>query len=95
MYVEDIRELFYYVFQWFNCNYAFKEIPKDVKLLDVNFPLPGTIDIFTDRLLIIDWKTIIGILITSSEIADIFVNYFDSIWRIAHKWLYEIALSNV
>lgn len=63
----------------------FKEIPKDVKLRHVNFPLPGTIDIFVDKLLIIDWKTITGILITSSEIADIFVDYFDSIWKIAQR----------
>lgn len=63
----------------------FKEIPKDVKLRHVNFPLPGTIDIFADKLLIIDWKTITGILITSSEIADIFIDYFDSIWKIAQK----------
>ncbi|HKR74779.1 MAG TPA: helix-turn-helix domain-containing protein, partial [Candidatus Nitrosocosmicus sp.] len=38
----------------------FKEIPKDVKLRHVNFPLPGTIDIFADKLLIVDWKTITG-----------------------------------
>ncbi len=63
----------------------FKEIPKDVNLRHVNFPLPGTIDIFTDKLLIIDWKTITGILITSSEIAGIFVDYFDSLWKIAQK----------
>ncbi|MDF0682400.1 MAG: helix-turn-helix domain-containing protein [Candidatus Nitrosocosmicus sp.] len=63
----------------------FKEIPKDVKLRHVNYPLPGTIDIFTDKLLIIDWKTITGILITSSEIVSIFVDYFDSIWKIAHR----------
>ena len=63
----------------------FKEIPKDVKLRHVNFPLPGTIDIFADKLLIIDWKTITGILITSSEIVGIFVDYFDSIWKIAQR----------
>jgi sugar-specific transcriptional regulator TrmB len=63
----------------------FKEIPKDVKLRHVNFPLPGTIDIFADKLLIIDWKTITGILITSSEIAGIFVDYFDNIWKIAQR----------
>jgi sugar-specific transcriptional regulator TrmB len=63
----------------------FKEIPKDVKLRHVSFPLPGTIDIFADKLLIIDWKTITGILITSSEIAGIFVDYFDSIWKIAQR----------
>ena len=63
----------------------FKEIPKDVKLRHVNFPLPGTIDIFADKLLINDWKTITGILITSSEIVGIFVDYFDSIWKIAQR----------
>ena len=34
----------------------FKEIPKDVKLRHVNFPLPGTIDILMNKLLIVDWK---------------------------------------
>ncbi len=63
----------------------FKEIPKDVKLRHVDFPLPGTIDIFMNELLIVDWKTIIGILITSSEIAGIFVDYFDNIWKITRK----------
>lgn len=63
----------------------FKEIPKDVKLRYVNFPLPGTIDIFADKLLIIDWKTITGILITSSEIVGIFIDYFDNIWKISHR----------
>lgn len=63
----------------------YKEIPRDVKLRYVNFPLPGTIDMLMDKLLIVDWKTITGILITSSEITGIFINYFDSIWKIAHK----------
>jgi len=63
----------------------FKEIPKDVKLRHVDFPLPGTIDIFMNKLLIVDWKTTTGILITSSEIAGIFVDYFDNIWKIAQK----------
>ena len=63
----------------------FKEIPKDVKLRYVDFPLPGTIDMLMNKLLIVDWKTITGILITSSEIASIFINYFDSISRIAKR----------
>ena len=63
----------------------FKEIPKDVKLRHVNFPLPGTIDILMNKLLIVDWKTITGILIASNEIVSIFVNYFDSIWKIAQR----------
>lgn len=63
----------------------FKEIPKDVKLRHVDFPLPGTIDIFVNKLLIVDWKTTTGILITSSEITGIFAEYFDSIWKIAQR----------
>lgn len=63
----------------------FQEIPKDVKLRHVDFPLPGTIDIFMYKILIVDWKTTTGILISSSEITGIFVDYFDSIWKIAHK----------
>ena len=63
----------------------FKEIPKDVKLRHVDFPLPGTIDIFVNKLLIVDWKTTTGILISSSEITGIFAEYFDGIWEIAHK----------
>jgi sugar-specific transcriptional regulator TrmB len=63
----------------------FKEIPKDVKLRHVDFPLPGTIDIFVDKLLIVDWSTITGILITSVEITNIFIEYFDNIWKIAQE----------
>jgi sugar-specific transcriptional regulator TrmB len=63
----------------------FKEIPKDVKLRHVDFPLPGTMDIFVNKLLIVDWKTTTGILITSSEITGIFAEYFDSIWKISQR----------
>ncbi len=63
----------------------FKEIPKDVNLQFVNFPLPGTIDIFRDKVLIIDWKSITGILITSKEISLQFERYFDSVWDIARS----------
>ncbi len=63
----------------------FKEIPKDVKLRHVDFPLPGTIDIFADKLPIVDWSTITGILITSVEITNIFIEYFDNIWKIAKE----------
>lgn len=63
----------------------YKEIPKDIKLRYVGYPLPGTIDIFTDKLLIVDWSTTTGILITSSEITSIFIDYFDNIWKIAQE----------
>ena len=56
-----------------------------VKLRFVYFPLPGTMDMFKDRLLIISWSAKIGILISSREIADQFKEYFDSVWNIAER----------
>ena len=62
----------------------FEEVPKDFNLRFVNFPLPGTMDILRDKLLIISWNNIAtGILIISEEIAEHFKNYFDRIWEIA------------
>jgi HTH-type transcriptional regulator, sugar sensing transcriptional regulator len=64
----------------------FREIPKDVNMKFVNFPLPGTMDILRDKLLIISWNnTATGILIISEEIAEHFKSYFDKIWDIAEK----------
>jgi hypothetical protein len=63
----------------------FKQIPKDVKLQYIDFPLPGTTDIFKNKLLTVDWKTTTRTLTTSSEIASIFIGYFDSIWKIAQE----------
>jgi HTH-type transcriptional regulator, sugar sensing transcriptional regulator len=62
-----------------------KEIPKDVDIRFVQFPLPGTIDIFKDKILIVDWKSITGILISSKEIASYFEKYFDSAWSLSER----------
>jgi HTH-type transcriptional regulator, sugar sensing transcriptional regulator len=61
----------------------YAEIAKGVKMKFVNFPLPATMDIFKDKLLIISWENVTGILISSKEIAGHFRNYFDSIWKLA------------
>jgi predicted transcriptional regulator len=63
----------------------YAEISKGVKMKFVDFPLPATMDIFKDILLIISWESMIGILISSREIAGHFRNYFDSIWKLATK----------
>ena len=65
----------------------YKQITSElgVKLRFVHFPLPGTIDIFKDRLLIISWSSKTGILISSREIADHFKEYFDSVWNVAER----------
>ena len=63
----------------------FKEIPKDVNMRFVQFPLPGTIDIFKDKILIVDWKSVIAILISSKEISMHFEIYFDSVWNLSQR----------
>ena len=57
----------------------YKEVPKDVNLKFVNFPLPGTMDTFQNKIPIIESENTIGILMHSEEMANHFKNYFDSI----------------
>jgi len=63
----------------------YAEIPRGVKMKFVDFPLPATMDICKDKLLIISWENVTGILISSKEIAERFLNYFDSIWKLATR----------
>ncbi|MBI2507355.1 hypothetical protein HYV89_00190 [Candidatus Woesearchaeota archaeon] len=52
------------------------------KMKYVNFPFPGTIDIYNDKILFISWKPVpTGILITSEDITQKFKDYFYSIWN--------------
>jgi hypothetical protein len=69
----------------------YKEIPKDVNMRFVQFPLPGTIDIFNDKILIADWKSIIGFLMSCKEIALHFERYFDSVWKISQRYQPDTA----
>ncbi len=61
----------------------YKDYPKDARMRFVSFPLPGTMDVFQDKLLIVSWEAMTGILVTSKEISDHFSRYFDSVWEIA------------
>ncbi len=61
----------------------YKSYPKDAKMRFVSFPLPVTMDVFQDKLLIVSWEAMSGILVTSKEISDHFSRYFDSVWEIA------------
>jgi sugar-specific transcriptional regulator TrmB len=63
----------------------YAEISKGVKMKFVDFPLPATMDICKDKLLIISWENVTGILISSKEIAERFLNYFNSIWKLATR----------
>ena len=56
---------------------------KNVNMRFVSFPLPGTMDIFGDKMLVIAWESTTGILISSKEITDHFKQYFDSVWQMA------------
>ncbi|MEO9364456.1 MAG: helix-turn-helix domain-containing protein [Nitrososphaera sp.] len=61
----------------------YREIAGTVDMRFVPFPLPGTMDVFQDKLLTVSWESEIGILVTSKEIADHFARYFDSVWQVA------------
>ena len=52
------------------------------KMKYVDFPIPGTIDIYKNKVLFISWKPVpTGILISSDDITNKFKGYFYSIWK--------------
>jgi len=51
-----------------------------------NVPIPGNIDIFKDKVLIVTWKnTIFSVLIHSQSLADTMRKYFEDIWKVSKK----------
>ncbi len=59
-----------------------KKSPLPMNTRFVEFPLPGTVDICNDKVLLTTWrKKPLGILIQSQEIADNFTEYFNNVWR--------------
>lgn len=64
----------------------FHKTPKFIELKFVNFPLPSTIDIFGNKILLTTWSNSPFVcLIESKEIAENFRKYFDIIWKISKK----------
>ena len=63
----------------------YEKLPKDINMRFVPFPLPATMDTLRDRLIVISWANMTGILISSKEIADHFSDYFDSMWKMARR----------
>jgi len=71
--------------KWVKSEYA-KKTSSFIDARYVDFPLPGTIDIYKDTVLQVSWgKKPIGILMQSQEIADNYRNYFNEVWKIARK----------
>lgn len=63
---------------------SFFNPPKFVDLKFVDFPLPSTIDIYKDKILMITWREKpFAYLITSKEISENFRNYFDQVWKVS------------
>jgi len=63
---------------------SFVKPPKFVDLKFVDFPLPSTIDIYQDKILMTTWRDKpFAYLITSKEISENMMNYFDKVWKIA------------
>ena len=62
---------------------------KKARFIDVRyveFPIPGNIEVCSNKLLLISWKKpIIAVLIHSQSISDNFRNYFETVWKIAKK----------
>jgi HTH-type transcriptional regulator, sugar sensing transcriptional regulator len=71
--------------EWAKSEYA-KKNSTFIESRYVDFPLPGTIDIYKDFVLEVAWADKpLGILIHSKEIADNYRNYFEELWEIAKK----------
>jgi len=71
--------------KWAKSEYA-KKTASFIDARYVDFPLPGTIDIYKDMVLQVSWgKKPIGIFIQSQEIADNYRNYFNEVWSISRK----------
>ncbi|MBI2572904.1 TrmB family transcriptional regulator [Candidatus Woesearchaeota archaeon] len=57
------------------------KLPVNIKIRTVSFPVPGTIDVIGDKVLILSWSdTPTAVLIHSVEIAKHFEEYFDGVW---------------
>lgn len=66
----------------FKLSKYFVRPPRFIELRFVNFPLPGTIDLYQDKVLQIAWgETPTAILIHSKEIADNYRRYFNEVWK--------------
>lgn len=71
--------------EWTKSNYI-KKTSSFIEARYVDFPLPGTIDIYQDMILEVSWgREPVGILIKSKEISDNYRRYFEELWKIAKK----------
>jgi len=71
--------------EWANSDYA-KKTASFIDARYVEFPLPGTIDIYEDKVLQVTWgESPIGIFVQSKQIAEDYRNYFNEVWKIAKK----------
>jgi sugar-specific transcriptional regulator TrmB len=72
-------------FEFRNSKY-YKKHPTFIDLRFVDFPIPGTIDIYQDKILQVSLgETPTAILIRSKEIADNYRKYFNDVWKVARK----------
>lgn len=71
--------------EWAKSEYV-KKTSNFINAKYVDFPLPGTIDIYKNMILEVAWSNKpTGILIHSKEIADNYRNYFNEVWKMAKK----------
>jgi len=64
---------------------AFIQQAKYIQMRFVDFPIPGNMEVCKDKLLLVSWNPVMGILIHSQSIADNFRTYFETVWKVAKK----------
>lgn len=70
--------------QYFRKSWFVEKTKRFIAIRFADFPIPGNIDIFQDKVLVISWSPEpIGFLIKSKSVADDFRTYFEAVWKTA------------
>lgn len=65
---------------------AFNKQATFIEFRYVDFPIPGNIEIYKDRVLLVSWQQpAVGILVRSKSLSDSLSIYFESVWRMGIK----------
>lgn len=68
----------------FRKSWFVEKMKKYITIKFIDFPIPGNVDIFKDKVLVISWiPQPIGFLIKSKSVADDFRTYFNAVWKTA------------
>lgn len=70
--------------RYFRKSWFVKRTKKFIAIRFADFPIPGNIDVYQNKVLLISWSPEpISFLIKSKSVADDFRNYFNAVWKTA------------